>query len=95
MLCGGTTSDMMATYRAVPGADPGFSERGSEHRGVSLKQGVWGAVTPRSYRVFCYYNTKIMRYRAYLSKYKEVFSQIWSRGCGGCNSLEDIGCFII
>ena len=31
--------------------------------------------------------------RAYLSKYKEVLDQIWSRGCGGCNSLEDI--FII
>ena len=32
------------------------------------------------------------RFRAYLSKYKEVLSQIWSRGCGGCNPLEDIGC---
>ena len=34
--------------------------------GVSLMQGVWG-----SYRVFCYYNTKIMlivRFRAYLIK---------------------------
>ena len=85
-------------YVCMSGADPGFSERGSEHRGVSLKQGVWGAVPPRSYRVFCYYNTKIMlivRYRAYLSKYQEVFNQIWSRGCGGCNPLEDIGCFII
>ena len=49
------------------------------------------------YRVFCYYNTKIMlivRFRAYLSKYKELFNQIWSRGCGGCNPLEYIGCFI-
>ena len=34
------------------------------------------------------------RFRAYLSKYKEVLNQIWSRGCGGCNPLEDIGCFI-
>ena len=25
---------------SLPGVDPGFSERGSEHRGVSLKQGV-------------------------------------------------------
>ena len=42
-------------------------------------------------------NTKIMpnpRFRAYLSKYKEVLSQIWNRGRGGCNPLEDIGCFI-
>ena len=29
-----------------------------------------------------------------LSKYKEVLSQIWSRRRGGCNPLEDIGCFI-
>ena len=75
---------------AVQGRIQDFLRGGSKHRDVSLKQG--------SYRVFCYYNTKIMliiRYRAYLSKYKEVFSQIWSRGCGGCNPLEDIGCFII
>ena len=75
-----------------------FLRGGSEHRGVSLKQGVWGAQPPRSYRVFYYYNTKIMlivRYRAYLSRYKEVFNQIWSRGCSGCNPLEGIGCFII
>ena len=55
-----------------PGADPRVSERASKHRGVSLKQGVWGAMPPRSYRVFRYYNTKIMlivRYRAYLRKY--------------------------
>ena len=32
--------------------------RGSEHRGRSLKQGVWGA--PRSYRVFPFYSTEIM-----------------------------------
>ena len=77
-------------YTLYSGADPGFSEGGSEHRGVSLKQGVWGA---QSYRVFCYYNTKIMlivRYGAYLSKYNEGFSQIWRRGYGGCNPLEDI-----
>ena len=47
---------------AVPGADPGFSEGGSESgvdiEGganpsiVSLKQGVWGAQPPRSYGVF-------------------------------------------
>ena len=28
------------------GVDPGFSERGSEYRGVSLKQGVWGRNPP-------------------------------------------------
>ena len=33
------------------GADPGFSKGGSEHRSGSLKQGVWGAQPPRSYRV--------------------------------------------
>ena len=61
-------------------------------------QGVWGAAPPRNYRVFCYYNTEIIpnaRFRVYLSKYKEEFNQIWSRGCGGCNLLEDVGCFII
>ena len=49
-------------YRIKPGADPGFSEGGSESgvdiEGganpsiVSLKQGVWGAQPPRSYGVF-------------------------------------------
>ena len=42
------------------GADPGFWEGGSEHRGGSLKQGVWGAQPPRSYRVFPFYSTEIM-----------------------------------
>ena len=80
----------------ITGADPGFHERGSEHRSVSLMQGVSGAQPPEAIG-FCYYNTKmilIVRFRAYLSKYKELFNQIWSRGCGGCNPLEDIGCFI-
>ena len=76
----------------------GWIQRGgSEHRGISLMQGVWRAQPPEAIdRVFCYY-TKIMfivRFRAYLSKYKEIFSQIWSRGCGGCNPFEYIGCFI-
>ena len=31
----------------LPGADPGFSERGSEHRSVSLMQGVWGGCAPQ------------------------------------------------
>ena len=37
-------------YHHGAGADTGFSERGSEHRGVSLKQGVWFFVitTPKS-----------------------------------------------
>ena len=53
--------DKISTY--IPGADPGFSEWGSESgvdiEGdanpsiVSLKQGgVWGAQPPRSYGVF-------------------------------------------
>ena len=25
------------------------------------------------------------RFRTYLSKYKEVLNQMWSRGCDGCN----------
>ena len=79
---------------------PEFSERGSEYRGVSLMQGVCGTQTPRCYRCFLslYKIPKLIpnvRLRAYLSKYKEEFNQIWNRGCGGCNPLEDIGCFII
>ena len=35
------------------------------------------------------------RFRAYLSKYKEVLNQIWSRGRGGCNPLEYIGFYLI
>ena len=31
--------------------DPGYSERGSEHRSVSLMQGAWGTPDGR-YRVF-------------------------------------------
>ena len=84
--------DMCRTGKGLGrmGADP---ERGSEYRGVSL---MLGGTAPRSYRVFCFYNTMSnARFRAYLSKYKEVFSQIWSRGCGGCNPMENIGCFII
>ena len=79
------------------GVDPGFSEGGSEHRGVSLKQGVWGVQPPRSYRVFCCYNTKIMlivRYGAYLSKYNEGFSQIWRRGVVGATPWKIYRCFI-
>ena len=38
--------------RQIAGADPGFCEGGSEHIGGSLKQGVWGAQPPKSYRVF-------------------------------------------
>ena len=34
------------------------------------------------------------RFREYLSKYKEVLNQIWSREFCGCNLLENIGCFI-
>ena len=33
-----------------PGTDPGFSERGSEHRGVSLKQGSGGHSPPEAIR---------------------------------------------
>ena len=40
------------------GADLGFSERGANHSSGSLKQGVWGAQPPRSYRMFCF-----MKYR--------------------------------
>ena len=46
----------------VQGRFQDFLRGGSEHRGVSLKQGVWGAQPPRSYRVFCYYNTKIIEH---------------------------------
>ena len=37
--------------KPIPGAD---LERGANHSSGSLKQGVWGAVPPRSYRIFCF-----------------------------------------
>ena len=37
---------------STSGVDPGYCERGSEHKGVSLMQRVWGAQPHRSYRVF-------------------------------------------
>ena len=80
--------DVLKHTRMLAGADPGFSE----YR--SLKE---GGAAPHAeailYRVFYYYNTKIMpnaKFRGYLSKYKEVLNQLWSRGCGGCNPSEDI-----
>ena len=39
-------------------ADLGFSERGANHSSGSLKQGVWGAVPPRSYRIFLFYEVQ-------------------------------------
>ena len=54
-------------------------------------QGVWGP--PEAIGFFVIITPK-SRFRACLSKYKELFNQIWSRGCGGCNPLEHIGCFI-
>ena len=53
-------SDLGTAKMIRAGADPGFWEGGSEHRGGSLKQGVWGAQPPRSYRVFPFYSTEIM-----------------------------------
>ena len=32
----------------VSGVDPGFSERGSDHKGISLMQGVWGHSPPEA-----------------------------------------------
>ena len=70
-----------------------FLRGGSEHRGVSLRQGAWGGI-------FCYYNTKIMlivRYRAYLSKYKEVLAKYgvgvwWVQPLGGYRLFYYIKC---
>ena len=45
-----------------------------------------GGLHPPEAIGFCYYNTKIIpnaRFRAYLSKYNEVFNQIWCRGVVG------------
>ena len=44
-------------YNLLSGADIGFSERGANHTG-SLKQGVWRAQPPRSYRIFCFMKYK-------------------------------------
>ena len=78
-----TTATFLLLSSQTQGRIQDFLRGGSEHRGVSLKQGVWGAQPPRSYRVFYYYNTKtmlIIRYRAYLSKYRKYLSKY---GVGG------------
>ena len=36
------------------GVDLGLCERGAKHGSGSLKQGIWGAVPPRNYRIFCF-----------------------------------------
>ena len=46
--------------REAAGVIQDFGKGGSEHRGGSLKQGVWGAQPPRSYRLFPFYSTEIM-----------------------------------
>ena len=59
----------------MSGADPGFWEGGSEHRGGSLKQGVWGVQPPRSYRVFPFIALKSCqnaRFKAYSYLFKEI-----------------------
>ena len=44
----------------MSGADLGFCERGAKHSSGSLKQGVWGAQLPRSYRVFNILSAEMM-----------------------------------
>ena len=67
----------------------------SEHRGGSLKQGVWRAQPPRSYRVIPFYialkscqNARFKAYSYLFRKYKKLSSPYMERGCGGCNLLQ-------
>ena len=61
-------------------------------------QGVWGHSPLEAIGFFV-----IIILKSYLMQdlaiehnlFKKGFNQIWSRGCGGCNPSEDIGCFII
>ena len=48
-------------FNSLPaGADPGFWEGGSEHRGGSLKQGSGGRSPPEAIGFFLFYSTEIM-----------------------------------
>ena len=79
------------------GVDPGFYERGSEYRGVSLMQSSGGHGPPEATGFF------VIILKSYLMQdlaiehnlFKKGFNQIRSRGCGGRNPSEDISCFII
>ena len=53
-----TCVSYVCVVRMCAGANLGFSEREANHSSGSLKQGVWGAVPPRSYRILCF-----MKYR--------------------------------
>ena len=58
-------------------------------------QGVWRHSPPEAIGFFVIITPKsLMSIVRFLSKYKGLFNQIWSRGRGGCNFLEDVGCFI-
>ena len=55
-------------------------------------QGFWGAQPPEAMGCFVIITPKsylMHDLEHILSKYKEGFNHIWSRGCGGCNPLED------
>ena len=56
-------------YRGpMAGVDPEFWEGGSEHRGRSLKQGVWGAAPPDATGCFLFIALKSCqnaRFKAY------------------------------
>ena len=55
--------------------DPGFWEGGSEHRGGSLKQGVWGAAPPEAIGCFLFIVLKSCqnaRFKAYSFLFKEI-----------------------
>ena len=58
LFFGSSSVGIVTRSRHCSGADLGFSGRGANHSSGSLKQGVWGAQPPRSYRIFCF-----MKYR--------------------------------
>ena len=56
-----------------------FLRKGAKHSSGSLKEGIWGAVPSEAIGSFVG-----MSYNLESS----------TRGCGGCNPLEGIGCYV-
>ena len=61
--------------KTFPGADPGIWEGGSEHKGGSLKQGVWRRSPPEVIGCFLFIALKSCqnaRFKAYSYLFKEI-----------------------
>ena len=85
----------------ISGADLGFCEGGLNIVVDLCSRGSGGAQPSRSYKLFQFYGTKILpnaslrHISMHLRKYKEFSSPYMEWGCGGCNHLRGVGCFIL